>query len=69
MAISETTKGVVSGIVSNRKQVIVGLKADIAERLVQNKADQSKVNVLLTEIASLEADVPKPTVMEIYDGR
>jgi len=69
MAISETTKGVVSGVVSNRKQIISGLELDIATRTAQNEADKARVNALLKEIASLEADVPKPTVMEIYDGR
>ena len=62
MAISETTKGVVSGIVSNRKQVIVGLETDIATRTAQNEADQAKVNILYREISSLETDIPKPTI-------
>ena len=62
MAISETTKGVVSGVVSNRKQIIAGLETDIATRTAQNKADKVRVDALLKEIASLEADVPKPII-------
>ena len=63
MAISETTKSVVSGVVSTRKQIIAGLEADIAARLVQNVIDQSRITALAAEITALETDVPKPTLV------
>ena len=63
MAISETTKSVVSGVVSTRKQIIAGLEADIAARLIQNVVDQNRITSITAEITALEVDVPKPTVI------
>ena len=62
MAISETTKSVVSGVVSTRKQIIAGLEADIAARLIQNVVDQNRITSITAEITALEVDVPKPTI-------
>ena len=62
MAISETTKSVVSGVVSTRKQIIAGLEADIAARLIQNVVDQNRITSITAEITALETDVPKPTL-------
>jgi len=62
MAISETTKSVVSGVVSTRKQIIAGLEADIAARLIQNVVDQNRITSITAEITALEVGVPKPTI-------